>query len=225
MHVDEVPTEDYCAGILCETIISASSQLPTAMPKERLPPPPAPPIFSDPFAAALLPPPDESPDERSRRIQREHDAKRISDSIDEQLQLERFERKKSRSDVNVLLLGQSESGKSTTLKRERLSLSTSAFVLLPCRGAAVCGSSSPPTPFRARREFSFSRPLKARLNTSPQKHVLWISLWNPSFSHHLIPADNFIIDPSIPRISASVFPRYVSFGKNSLESCHLPESG
>ncbi|KAF7783955.1 hypothetical protein Agabi119p4_120 [Agaricus bisporus var. burnettii] len=97
------------------------------MPKERLPPPPAPPIFSDPFAAALLPPPDESPDERSRRIQREHDAKRISDSIDEQLQLERFERKKSRSDVNVLLLGQSESGKSTTLKQFQLLYSPATF--------------------------------------------------------------------------------------------------
>lgn len=75
-------------------------------------------ISSDPLAAALQPPPNESPEDRVKRIQDELDAKRTSELIDDQLHKERNERKKARSDVNVLLLGQSESGKSTTLKRE-----------------------------------------------------------------------------------------------------------
>lgn len=74
--------------------------------------------FSDPLAAALLPPPDETPTEREIRLKRENDARKVSQNIDEQIRLERNERKKSKAEVNVLLLGQSESGKSTTLKRE-----------------------------------------------------------------------------------------------------------
>lgn len=73
---------------------------------------------SDPLARVLLPPPNESPEERELRIARENDAKKISDGIDEMIRQERIERKKSRAEVNVLLLGQSESGKSTTLKRK-----------------------------------------------------------------------------------------------------------
>ena len=75
-------------------------------------------IYADPLAAAIAPPPDESPEERTRRVQAESDAKRHSERIDELLQLEKMEKKKARAEVNVLLLGQSESGKSTTLKRE-----------------------------------------------------------------------------------------------------------
>ena len=74
--------------------------------------------LSDPLAAALLPPENESPTERAARLRAESDAKKISDNIDEMLRQERLERKKSRAEVHVLLLGQSESGKSTTLKRE-----------------------------------------------------------------------------------------------------------
>ncbi|KXN85726.1 Guanine nucleotide-binding protein alpha-4 subunit [Leucoagaricus sp. SymC.cos] len=48
---------------------------------------PRPRTLSDPLAAALQPPPNESPEDRSKRIQSEIDAKRISEIIDEQLHL------------------------------------------------------------------------------------------------------------------------------------------
>jgi guanine nucleotide-binding protein subunit alpha len=71
--------------------------------------------LSDPLAAALLPPPNESLVQREMRLKAETEAKKVSEGIDEMI---RHERKKSKAEVNVLLLGQSESGKSTTLKRE-----------------------------------------------------------------------------------------------------------
>jgi len=73
--------------------------------------------LADPFEAALRPPPGETPAQRDARILAEHRAKQVSDAIDEQLRVERAELKKSSPDVRILLLGQSESGKSTTLKR------------------------------------------------------------------------------------------------------------
>lgn len=74
----------------------------------------------DPLAAALLPPSNETPEEKELRIRAENEAKKISDGIDEMLRQERIERKKTRAEVHVLLLGQSESGKSTTLKRQSI---------------------------------------------------------------------------------------------------------
>jgi len=74
--------------------------------------------FSDPLAAALLPPPDETPEDKAIRLKREEDAKKRSDYIDEMIRQEKLERKKNKAEVSVLLLGQSESGKSTTLKRK-----------------------------------------------------------------------------------------------------------
>jgi guanine nucleotide-binding protein alpha-1 subunit len=71
----------------------------------------------DPLAAALEPPANETDTERHRRLRREAEAKAVSDNIDAQLARERLERKKKK-EVRILLLGQSESGKSTTLKRE-----------------------------------------------------------------------------------------------------------
>jgi hypothetical protein len=73
--------------------------------------------LSDPLAAALRPPENESPDERQRRLYEEEEAKRISDNIDDMIRAEKKEQR-VKQEVKVLLLGQSESGKSTTLKRE-----------------------------------------------------------------------------------------------------------
>jgi len=75
--------------------------------------------LSDPLSAALAPPPNESPSQRELRLKAEHDARRVSEGIDDMLRREQNDKKKAgRHEVNVLLLGQSESGKSTTLKRE-----------------------------------------------------------------------------------------------------------
>ena len=74
----------------------------------------------DPFDAVLRPPSDETPAQREMRILAEQQAKQVSDAIDEQLRVERAELKRNRPDVKILLLGQSESGKSTTLKRRYL---------------------------------------------------------------------------------------------------------
>ena len=69
----------------------------------------------DPITRALQPPADETTAEREERVRTEREAKRVSDEIDEELKRERIALKKRRP-VRVLLLGQSESGKSTTLK-------------------------------------------------------------------------------------------------------------
>ncbi|KAF7300041.1 Guanine nucleotide-binding protein alpha-4 subunit [Mycena kentingensis (nom. inval.)] len=77
--------------------------------------------LSDPLAVVTQPPPNESPSERSERLIREQEEKRVSDAIDEELRKERNDRKKrGKREVKVLLLGQSESGKSTVLKNFRL---------------------------------------------------------------------------------------------------------
>ncbi|KAH9973363.1 guanine nucleotide binding protein, alpha subunit [Lactifluus volemus] len=82
---------------------------------------------ADPFDAVLRPPRDETPSQREARILAEQHAKRVSDAIDEQLQVERAELKKNQPDVKILLLGQSESGKSTTLKQFQLLHTPAAF--------------------------------------------------------------------------------------------------
>ncbi|KAF5384762.1 hypothetical protein D9615_001056 [Tricholomella constricta] len=72
--------------------------------------------LSDPLLAALRPPANESPIQREVRLKAENEARKVSQGIDDMIRQERNQRKKAKPEVNVLLLGQSESGKSTTLK-------------------------------------------------------------------------------------------------------------
>ncbi|KAF7298119.1 hypothetical protein HMN09_01033300 [Mycena chlorophos] len=81
----------------------------------------------DPLTQALAPPPGETPAEREARLLREREAKKRSDLIDQELNRQRAAEKKANKPVKILLLGQSESGKSTTLKNFQLINSSKAF--------------------------------------------------------------------------------------------------
>jgi len=81
----------------------------------------------DPFAIFHAPPPNEAAGERVAREAREAEAKRVSDQIDEQLKADRVAFKKQKNVVRVLLLGQAESGKSTTLKNFRMTYARDAW--------------------------------------------------------------------------------------------------
>ncbi|KAH9977002.1 guanine nucleotide binding protein, alpha subunit [Russula compacta] len=70
----------------------------------------------DPLAIAIAPPPNESPAARADRLRAEAEARRVNDEIEELIKQDRAARRRQRPCVKVLLLGQSESGKSTTLK-------------------------------------------------------------------------------------------------------------
>ncbi|KAH8097053.1 G-alpha-domain-containing protein [Cristinia sonorae] len=80
----------------------------------------------DPLAHITAPPPDETDQQRQARLIAEAEAKRISDAIDEEIQQQERLAKKGQV-VKILLLGQSESGKSTTLKNFQLMHSPKAF--------------------------------------------------------------------------------------------------
>lgn len=68
---------------------------------------------TDPLARITAPPADESPGQRQTRERREAEAKKTSERIDEALKAEREDKKSKRKNrLNVLLLGQSESGTS-----------------------------------------------------------------------------------------------------------------
>jgi len=63
----------------------------------------------DPLDEILKPPSDESLEQRQLRLDREAEAKRVSQAIDASIKAERTARRKKRI-VRLLLLGQSESG-------------------------------------------------------------------------------------------------------------------
>ncbi|KAI0331390.1 G-alpha-domain-containing protein [Cubamyces sp. BRFM 1775] len=76
-------------------------------------------VDEDPLSRLLAPPPNETAEERETRLRLEAEARMRSERIDDQLRAEKAALKKNRP-VKVLLLGQSESGKSTTLKNFQL---------------------------------------------------------------------------------------------------------
>ncbi|RDB30429.1 Guanine nucleotide-binding protein alpha-4 subunit [Hypsizygus marmoreus] len=80
----------------------------------------------DPLDEVLRPPPDETPEQRELRLAREEEAQRISLAIDASIKAEKQARKKRRI-VRLLLLGQSESGKSTTLRQFQRLYTPTAF--------------------------------------------------------------------------------------------------
>lgn len=63
----------------------------------------SPSIYSqdDPITAAMKPPPSETETERTRRLEAEAHAKRVSEQIDEDLREERERLKKKKGDVKV----------------------------------------------------------------------------------------------------------------------------
>ncbi|KIL66300.1 hypothetical protein M378DRAFT_415019 [Amanita muscaria Koide BX008] len=81
----------------------------------------------DPLTKALAPPPDETPEQRDLRLQAEREAQLRSEAIDEEINRQRLAEKKEHDCIRILLLGQSESGKSTTLKNFQLFTSPKAF--------------------------------------------------------------------------------------------------
>lgn len=70
-------------------------------------------------SSVLSPPSGESPAEGRMRLKSGNDTEKGNESIDKMIEIEpKRNAQKPQEEVNILLLGQSESGKSTALKRE-----------------------------------------------------------------------------------------------------------
>jgi hypothetical protein len=67
----------------------------------------------DPLSQAMAPPANETPEERLAREQSEDAARRRSSQIDEEIKAEKSALKKKVKPVQLLVLGQSESGMSS----------------------------------------------------------------------------------------------------------------
>ncbi|KAH8089871.1 G-alpha-domain-containing protein [Cristinia sonorae] len=83
--------------------------------------------MEDPISVLLRPPPNETLQEREVRLSIEAEAKRVSDQIDEGIKAERVAMRKRKECTKLLLLGQSESGKSTTLRNFQMTFAPKAW--------------------------------------------------------------------------------------------------
>ncbi|KAJ8469127.1 hypothetical protein ONZ51_g9200 [Trametes cubensis] len=101
------------------------------------------PVDEDPLSRLLAPPPNETAEEREIRLRLEAEARMRSERIDDQLRAEKAALKKNRP-VKVLLLGQSESGKSTTLKTASIVPEPPNFLAI-VKSELTMASSIPPS--------------------------------------------------------------------------------
>lgn len=149
-------------------------------------------MSDDPFSALLAPPPDETPAERAARLREEENAKRISDAIDEEISRQRAEQRRERC-VKVLLLGQSESGKSTTLKNFQLMNSRKAFRAERAQWRTVI-------------QLNIVRSFRLILEAMAEAQAATTSpaTSSPSVSPRLRPADDPDPDPNMPHLTSEL---------------------
>ncbi|RXW21312.1 hypothetical protein EST38_g4527 [Candolleomyces aberdarensis] len=81
----------------------------------------------DPLTLAMAPPPNETSEQRAKREREEAEALQVSRRIDAELKLAKIALKKRKDAVQVLVLGQSMSGKSTTIKNFQMTYAQKAW--------------------------------------------------------------------------------------------------
>ncbi|PPQ98401.1 hypothetical protein CVT24_004080 [Panaeolus cyanescens] len=81
----------------------------------------------DPLAAFTAPPPNETPEERQIRERKEQEAIQRSRNIEAELKAAKISMKRWKDAVKVLVLGQSMSGKSTTIKNFQITYAQKAW--------------------------------------------------------------------------------------------------